>query len=113
VAKTDRLLGYNGIDGVFVKNGKYYIVEAKYTGKASLNPANPKTRLPRQMSDAWIQRPGELRKSLGGDGVLAQRIIKSGYTRVLAKVKPDGTVTYRLINEDGYVIRGKAGDFNP
>jgi hypothetical protein len=43
--------GHNGLDGVYRKNGEYFIVEGKYTGSASLNPANPATQLPRQMSD--------------------------------------------------------------
>ena len=64
------------------------------------------------MSDAWIQRPGELANSLG-NASLADDIIDAGYTRVLAKAAPDGTVTYRLVGSDGFVIRGNAGNFTP
>ena len=32
---------------------------------------------------------------------------------VLAKVAPDGSVTYWLIDSEEYVIRGSAGNFNP
>jgi hypothetical protein len=103
--------GYNGIDGVYrAPDASYVIVEGKYTGSASLNPAFGD--LPRQMSDDWIQRPGELTKAVGNQQ-LAQTILNSDYKRVLAKVAPDGSVNYRLIDEDGYVIRGAAGDFNP
>jgi hypothetical protein len=42
--------GHNGIDIVVEKDGQYFIVEGKYTGSAGLNPADPKTGLPKQMS---------------------------------------------------------------
>ena len=106
-----RRSGHNGIDGIYrTPDRGFMIVEGKYTGTASLNPA---TRiLPRQMSDDWIRRPGELEKAIG-DGALADLIVDSGYKRVLAKVAPDGSVTYRLIDSNGYVKRGGAGNFNP
>jgi len=106
--------GHNGIDGVYrVPNGDFIIVEGKFSGSASLNGADLTTGLPRQMSDMWIRRPGALSDALGGDDVLARNIIRNGYKRVLAKVAPDGTVTYRLIDSKGFVIRGNAGNFNP
>lgn len=39
--------GHNGIDGIFEKNGKYYIVESKYssTTTPSLKSANQSTGL--------------------------------------------------------------------
>ena len=104
--------GYNGIDGVYKKSDQYFVVEAKYTGSASLSPADPTTGLPRQMSKEWIERPGELARAVG-DPTVANSIIVTGYSRVLAKVAPDGSVSYRLIDEFGYVIRGNDGNFNP
>jgi hypothetical protein len=103
--------GHNGIDGVFEKNGQYYIVEGKYTGSASLNPANQTTGLPRQMSDDWIQQ--KLVDAVGQD--LADDILDAGYTRVLAKVAPDGTVTYKYVSETGYLTQGGGplGDWIP
>ncbi|GAA4273753.1 hypothetical protein U6A24_02550 [Aquimarina gracilis] len=104
--------GHNGIDGVYrAPDGSYIIVEAKY-GSAKLESANPSTGLPRQMSDDWIERPGELANAIGNQQ-LAQTILNSDYKRVLARVAPDGTVTYRLIDEEGYVIMGGIGNFNP
>jgi hypothetical protein len=94
--------GHNGVDGVFQKDGKYFIVESKYskTGIASLNPANDATLLPKQMSDKWIRRPGELENAVG-DPALATKILDSQYTSVIATHGPNGTVTYRLVNADG------------
>lgn len=103
--------GHNGIDGVFQKNGEYFIVEGKYTGSASLNPANPSTGLPRQMSDAWIQQ--KLPDAVGQN--LADDIIDAGYSRILAKVAPDGTVTYKYVSDTGYLTQGGGplGDWTP
>lgn len=106
--------GHNGIDGVYkAPNGDFVIVEGKFSGSASLNGADLTTGLPRQMSDAWIRRPGALSEAVGNNRALANQIISKGYKRVLAKVAPDGTVTYRLIDSNGFVIRGNAGNFNP
>ncbi|MEW8693369.1 MAG: RHS repeat-associated core domain-containing protein, partial [Candidatus Thiodiazotropha endolucinida] len=101
--------GHNGIDGVYLKDGQYYIVEGKYTGSARLNPENPATGLPRQMSDQWIDN--RLNDAVGTN--VARDIRASGYERVLARVAPDGSVAYQLVNERGYVIPGNAGIFNP
>jgi hypothetical protein len=109
--------GHNGIDGVYRKDGQYYIVEGKYTGSASLNPANDATGLPRQMSDDWIQQNnGErLLEALGGDQGLVDDILDSGYSRVLAKVNPDGSVSYKYVSETGYLNQGGGllGDWFP
>ena len=102
--------GHHGIDGVFEKNGNYYIVEGKYSGSASLSPANPATGLPRQMSDQWIDR--DIQNILGpnlGQTLSATR----NYSRILAKVDSNGNVTYSLIDSNGYVILGNRGIFNP
>jgi hypothetical protein len=58
---------------------------------------------------SWIQP--RLADAVGAD--LAQDIVFDGYKRILAKVAPDGSVIYRLIDESGKVIRGTAGDFIP
>ncbi|MFA0960739.1 hypothetical protein AB9P05_02925 [Roseivirga sp. BDSF3-8] len=102
---------HNGIDGVYRKNGEYFIVEGKYTGSASLNSADAATGLARQMSDEWIFSDNRLVNAVGDE--LARDIELFGYKKILAKVAPDGSVTYRLIDEYGYVIRGTAGDFTP
>lgn len=103
--------GHNGIDGVFKKNGEYFIVEGKYTGSASLNPADSSTGLPRQMSDDWIQQ--KLVDAVGQS--LADDIFDFGYSRILAKVAPDGSVTYKYVSETGYLTQGGGplGDWIP
>ena len=108
--------GHNGIDGVYRKpNGDYVIVEGKYTGSASLNPANPATNLDRQMSDAWIQADNRLLDALGGNQEVVDDILDSGYERVLAKVAPDGSVSYKYVSETGYLSQGAGplGDWTP
>jgi len=106
--------GHNGIDGVYERNGQYFIVEGKYTGSASLNPANPATGLNRQMSDAWIAAGTRLADAVGSQQ-LANQILSSNYRRILAKVAPDGSVTYRHVSETGFLSRGGGtlGVFNP
>jgi len=103
--------GHNGLDGVYLKNGKYYIVEGKYSGSASIQRADPNTGLARQMSDAWIfSRPWE--KVVNGGDALRDVIRSSNnFERLLAKVAPDGSVVYRKIDDRGFVIRGNAGNW--
>ena len=105
--------GHNGIDGVYRKNGEYFIVEGKYTGSASLNAADDATGLTRQMSDRWIREDGRLINAVGED--LAEDILLQGYKRVLAKVAPDGSVTYKYVSETGYLTKGGGplGDWTP
>lgn len=106
--------GHNGIDGVYEKNGQYFIVEGKYSGSASINPANPATGLPRQMSDDWITQNNNERlvNALNDNRALADQVAQQGYTRVLAKVAPDGSVTYKLVGADGYLNTG-GGTWTP
>lgn len=94
--------GINGIDHVYVKNGKYYIVESKY-GSSNLN-AN--TADGAQMSDSWITGSNRLRNAVGENH--ASEILDSGYTRVLSNVAEDGTITLYEIDNLG----NKLGDFN-
>jgi hypothetical protein len=64
------------MDHVFIKHGKYYIVETKYHVSASLNLGNPNTGLPRQMN--------RLFDSVGKDEALFNNIITNGYEGILA-----------------------------
>jgi hypothetical protein len=84
--------GETGIDGVFVKDGQYYIVEAKYHGSATLNMTNDGL----QMSDAWIKRSNRLFNAV--DGNIYRDINEVGYKRLLAEVAPDGTIVYKELD---------------
>lgn len=96
--------GHTGIDAVFEKNGQYFIVESKFskTTTPSLTPANASTGLPKQMSDAWIQRPGELANVIG-DTNLADDIIDAGYTRVVATHGPNGATIFKEVSSQGVI----------
>ena len=87
-------------------------MEGKYTGSASINPADPTTGLPRQMSDDWIRNRDWSVVNLD-QSIIDNLLDTKNYQRVLAKVKPDGTVTYRLIDGDGYAILGNVGIWTP
>ena len=69
------------------------------------------------MSDDWISN-GErdindrLYQALGQDDNLYNQI-EGNYIRVLARINPDGSVYYTLINNEGYLILGNAGIFVP
>jgi hypothetical protein len=96
--------GESGIDGAFVKDGQYYIVEAKYRGQAALSTLSNGTK---QMSDEWIQGSNRLVDAVGK--VNEQEILKSSYRRILAETTPDGTVIYKELDTKANVI----GTFNP
>jgi hypothetical protein len=70
------------------------------------------------MSDEWIVKnpdvPSENRlfEALGKDESLFKEIIDSKYQKILAEVAPNGSITYKLINSEGYVVQGDAGIFN-
>jgi|GEM_PF-3454113 len=71
--------GHDGLDGAYKKNGEYFIVEGKYSGSANLNPANPATNLPKQMTDDWISQNDwqRLREAVGtdaADDIIATRL---------------------------------------
>ena len=97
--------GHNGIDAVMEKDGQFFIVESKFssTTTPSLNPPNTNTGLPKQMSDAWIQRPGELASALNGNSVLAANIIADGYKRIVATHGPNGNLIYKLVDSNGVI----------
>jgi hypothetical protein len=69
------------------------------------------------MSDNWITQNENRRllDALGDDQDLVDDILDSGYSRVLAKVAPDGSVTYKYVSETGYLNQGNGplGDFIP
>ena len=66
------------------------------------------------MSDAWIAADNRLADAVGSQA-LANQILSTNYTRVLAKVAPDGTVTYKYVSDTGYLSQGGGplGDWTP
>jgi len=97
--------GETGIDGVFVKDGKYYIVEAKYHGQATLSTSSNGTK---QMSDPWITGNNRVLNAVGGNRTLAEEVL-GNYKRILAEVAPDGTVVYKELDAMANTI----GTFTP
>ncbi len=83
-----------GIDGVFKKNGQYYILEAKYTGSATLNVSNDG----KQLSKTWIEGSNRLRNAT--TETIADEIKVLGYKKIWAKVAPDGTITFKEATDD-------------
>ena len=107
--------GHNDLDGIYVKNGEYFVVEGKYTGSASLNPADPTTGLPRQMSDDWITSRDWSNINLD-QATITNLLQTKNYKRILAKVSPDGAVSYQYVGSTGYLTpngpgSGGAGPF--
>ncbi|MEZ4911814.1 MAG: hypothetical protein R2774_13250 [Saprospiraceae bacterium] len=80
-----------GIDGVFEKGGKYFVVEYKY----NTSQLNGKTADGIQMSDDWVENRLE---AAVGSSALSKTIIKSGYTKLLCNILPDGTKTWQKLN---------------
>lgn len=108
--------GHNGVDHVFKnpETGEYLIVETKYKSSgntAYTNPPNPNTQLPKQMSNDWLTHNNNLANSVGQN--LANDILSSNFIKLAAIVNPDGTITYRLIDELGNVINGANGIYIP
>jgi hypothetical protein len=95
--------GETGIDAIFRKEGQYYIVEAKYTGSATLKMTDDGL----QLSDTWIMGSNRLENVVGA--TLANEIRAVGYRRIWSKIAPDGTVTFKEVDALGNVIR----DFIP
>lgn len=89
-----------GIDGVFEKDGKLYIVESKY-GAGSLDNLADGTR---QMDSNWVQDRERLKKLNVPESVKG-RILNGEYTPVVAKISPAGEVRYTPLKNDGYVDR--------
>jgi hypothetical protein len=86
--------GETGIDGIFKKDGQYYIIEAKYTGYSTLNT----TIDGKQLSNTWIEGSSRLENAV--DDVIAADIIDKGYRKIWAKVAPDGTITFKEATDD-------------
>ena len=92
-----------GIDGIFknAETGEFLIVESKFNTSSLGNTVDG-----RQMSDDWIlgANSGNNRifQEVGED--LGEEIIDSGYTRVLSRVLPDGTIIYKELDAAGFVI---------
>lgn len=86
--------GETGIDGIFKKDGIYYIVEAKYTGSATLNTAIDG----KQLSKGWIEGSNRLENAVGD--VIAQQIKDIGYKKIWAKTAPDGKITFKEVTDD-------------
>ncbi|MEW4923630.1 hypothetical protein [Algibacter sp. 2305UL17-15] len=91
--------GDSGIDHVFKKDGKFYIVESKY-GTASLG----NTLDGRQMSEEWISAGNfqRLRETVGNN--ITNEMIAEGYVRVISKVAEDGTTLLKRLDEFGNEI---------
>ena len=81
--------GETGIDGIFKKDGQYYIIEAKYTGFSTLNT----TIDGKQLSNGWIEGSSRLENAVGRD--LANDIKQMGYKKIWAKVAPDGSISFK------------------
>lgn len=103
----DYVHGRTGIDGVYRNPNPppdYVIVEAKY------NTAQLEHTLDgRQMSEKWIEnrlddavgaRQAELIRESMADGNVA---------KVVIRVSEDGKAVGKIVNKDGYVVRGKKG----
>ena len=86
--------GETGIDGIFKKNGQYYIVEAKYTGSATLNVSNDG----KQLSKTWIEGSNRLENAVGS--TVASEIKLLGYKKIWAKTAPDGTIVFKEATDD-------------
>lgn len=88
----------NGIDGIFQnpRTNEYIIVESKY-GSSTLGS----TMDGKQMSDGWIQGSNRLVDEVGEE--LAEDILDAGYTRVLSKISPDGSINYFTLNSAGNI----------
>jgi filamentous hemagglutinin len=93
--------GLNGIDGIFEKNGKYYIVESKY-GSASLDHSAG------QMGKEWIQNHIDNTPDFSPE---LMNDILSNYVPVISKVDQYGNVVFKEILHDsaGAVIKSRAG----
>ena len=95
---------------ILKQTDEYIIVESKYTSTGNVTLGN--TLDGPQMSDGWILgvNTGDNRiLNIVNDPVLAQEIEFSDYKRVISKILPDGTITYKELNSLGNII----GDWTP
>jgi len=91
--------GEKGIDGVFEKEGKYYIVEAKYG--ASQIAQGP----PRQMGDKWISENNRLKEAIGNENLAQSLIDNKNYIRVLSEIDQNGKVIFKELDSNGYFLK--------
>lgn len=85
-----------GIDGVFEKDGQYFIVESKFKGWARLSKDAADGP---QMSDAWINGSDRILNAVGEEN--RKLIQTNGYKRVLSEVSPEGKIIYKGIDALG------------
>lgn len=106
----DYVHGRTGIDGVYRNPSPppdYVIMEAKYN-TAGLDKIKDGTR---QMSDDWIDK--RLNDAVGKRqaDIIRGGLNDGSVLRVVVKVSEDGKAVGSLVNKDGYVIRGKEGNW--
>jgi hypothetical protein len=95
-----------GIDHVFVKEGPpkiTVIADSKYN-KSKLKKLQSDPTI-KQMDRRWIMQ--RLEGAVGPRE--AARISRQGYSGIVAKIKPDGTITYQLLDDQAR----KIGEFTP
>ena len=92
-----------GIDGIFVKDGQYYIVESKFGSSSLSKDLADGTN---QMDSQWIANRIDDMTHLPA---ATRNAIKSNYTPVVARISETGSITYKKLNSSGSVIRGNAG----
>lgn len=107
----------NGIDGIYrASDGHVIIVESKF-GTAALGKTADGVR---QMSDNWLlgsARGGASRidVAVGDNPALAREITNAvangDASKLLVHTSPSGVVTAKVLNSDGYVIRGAIPKF--
>lgn len=91
--------GEKGIDGVFEKVGKYYIVEAKYgVSQIAQGP-------PRQMGDDWIEGNNRLVDAIGDVNLANNLLLTKNYIRVLSEIEPNGKVIFKELDSKGYFLK--------
>ncbi|EAA3799403.1 hypothetical protein DOQ73_24435, partial [Salmonella enterica subsp. enterica] len=106
----DYVHGRNGIDGVYRNPSPppdYVIMEAKYN-TAGLDKLKDGTR---QMSDKWIK--DHLPNAVGAKDarLIAAGLQDGSVMRVVIKISEDGKAVGSIVNKDGYIIRGKKGNW--
>lgn len=92
--------GESGIDHVFRKDGKFYIVESKFSSTGSFTLGSTADGV--QMSDTWIRGSNRLIDAVGSAN--ASDIFRDGYTRIVSIVAEDGTIILKKIDEFGNQI---------
>jgi len=90
-----------GIDGVFEKDGKYFIVESKFGSSSLSKDLADGTN---QMDDAWITKRI---KEMGLPPSVEYDIVTNrNYTPVVAQVSKTGAVKFKQLKPDGSIYRG-------